>query len=159
MNLGAQKAAQIREVLISGKWIAHTNYNLLISDLNWKDAVYKIDSLNSIAALTFHINYYLNGLIHFFETGKLEIRDKYSFDLPPISSENEWQELRQRFLDNAERFASMVAQMPDEKFSADFLDAQYGNYLRNIDGTIEHAYYHMGQIVLIKKLIKNRKDA
>lgn len=28
-----------------------------------------------------------------------------------------------------------------------------GTFLRNMDAMIEHAYYHLGQIVLIKKLL------
>ena len=35
-----------------------------------------------------------------------------------------------------------------------FVDEKYGTYLRNIDGMIEHAYYHLGQVVLIKKLLE-----
>jgi len=35
----------------------------------------------SIAALTFHINYYVAGVLNVFQGGKLEIRDKYSFDM------------------------------------------------------------------------------
>ncbi len=33
-----------------------------------------------------------------------------------------------------------------------------GDYLRNIDGMIEHSYYHLGQIVLIEKLILGKKE-
>lgn len=36
--------------------------------------------------LTFHIDYYLKGLIQVMDGGELEIRDKYSFDLPEIKS-------------------------------------------------------------------------
>ncbi|GAA4794839.1 hypothetical protein GCM10023231_24020 [Olivibacter ginsenosidimutans] len=43
--------------------------------------------------------------------------------------------------------------MTDSKFDEIFIDEQYGTYLRNIEGVIEHGYYHLGQIVLIKKLI------
>jgi hypothetical protein len=34
-----------------------------------------------------------------------------------------------------------------------FVDKKYGTYLRNIEAVIEHSYYHLGQIVLIKKMI------
>ncbi|MGJ8593340.1 MAG: hypothetical protein ACSHXF_12375 [Aquaticitalea sp.] len=44
--------------------------------------------------------------------------------------------------------------MPDSQLNAVFVDAKYGTYLRNIDGMIEHSYYHLGQIVLIKKLLQ-----
>ena len=34
---------------------------------------------------------------------------------------------------------------------------KYGNYFRNLTGIIEHLHYHLGQIVLIKKLIAEGK--
>ena len=34
---------------------------------------------------------------------------------------------------------------------------KYGTYYRNFHGLIEHAHYHLGQIVLIKKLVAASK--
>jgi hypothetical protein len=95
----------------------------------------------------------LAGLNNAFESGKLEIRDKYSFDLPPIHSEIEWNELVVDFLNNAEKFATKVDTMDDSTFDQPFIDPKYGTYLRNIEGVIEHSYYHLGQISLIRKMI------
>ena len=43
--------------------------------------------------------------------------------------------------------------MPDSKLLEAFADARYGHYYRNIYVIIEQAHYHLGQIVLIKKMI------
>ncbi|HBC04915.1 MAG TPA: DUF1572 domain-containing protein, partial [Aequorivita sp.] len=40
----------------------------------------------------------------------------------------------------------------DEKLNEIFADEKYGTYQRNIEGMIEHCYYHLGQISLLKKL-------
>ena len=146
-------ASRIREVLLNGHWIAHTNYKEQIQNISWQQAIQKIDTLNTIAALTYHVNYYLAGLLNAFENGKLEIRDKYSFELPQISSETDWNKLVTDFLDNSEKFASQVEQMNDNIFDQPFIDEKYGSYLRNIEAIIEHSYYHLGQISLIKKMI------
>ena len=53
-------ANRIREVLLNGKWIANTNFKEQIINVNWEKAVQKIGNINSIAMLTFHINYYLS---------------------------------------------------------------------------------------------------
>lgn len=103
--------------------------------------------------LTFHIDYYIAGLINIFEGGNLEIRDKFSFDLPPIESPEQWENLKSKFLSDAEKFADLLEKMPDSKMNEGFVDEKYGTYLRNIDGMIEHCYYHLGQITLIKKLL------
>ena len=144
---------RIREVLLDGHWIANTNYKQQLLDINWKQAIQKIGTLNTIAALTYHINYYLAGLLKIFQGGPLEIRDKYSFDLPEIKSEKDWEELVSQFLTNSEKFANEVAQIPDGKLDETFVEEKYGTYLRNIEAVIEHCYYHLGQISLIKKMI------
>ncbi|MCB0595975.1 MAG: hypothetical protein H6557_25915 [Lewinellaceae bacterium] len=54
---------------------------------------------------------------------------------------------------NAEKFADHVENMPDEKLEEVFVDEKYGTYRRNIEGVIEHSYYHLGQISLIRKMI------
>lgn len=146
-------ANRLREVLLNGHWIANTNYKEQLSNINREQATQKVYSLNTIAALTFHINYYLRGLLQVFNGGKLEISDKYSFDLPPIHSETDWNKLVNEFLNNSETFASKVENFSDDMLDKPFIDEKYGTYLRNIEGVIEHSYYHLGQISLIKKMM------
>lgn len=146
-------AKRFREVLLNGKWIANTNFKEQLSDVTWKHATTKIDSLNTIAMLTFHIDYYIAGLVNVFEGGDLEIKDQFSFDLPPIESQQQWENLLNKIWQDSEKFATLLEQMPDSKLDEVFVDEKYGTYQRNIDGMIEHAYYHLGQITLIKKMI------
>lgn len=158
MSTPSQLAKRFREVVLDGKWIANTNFKEQLSDVTWEQATTKIDSLNTIAMLTFHIHYYIAGIINVFEGGELEIKDKYSFDLPPIESQEQWEELLNKLWNNSEKFATLLEQMPDSKLNEVFVDEKYGTYLRNIDGMIEHAYYHLGQITLIKKLILSKYE-
>ena len=151
-------ADRLREVLLDGYWIANTNYKKQIQSITWEEATQKIGTLNTIAALTFHINYYLAGLLNAFEKGKLEISDKYSFDLPPIQSASEWDQMVTEFLTNAEKFVATVAQMDDTLLDEPFIDEKYGTFLRNIEGVIEHSYYHLGQVSLINKMIQESKN-
>lgn len=146
-------ANRLREVLLNGHWIANTNYKEQIQSVNWQQATQKVDSLNTIAALTYHINYYLAGLLNAFENGRLDIRDKYSFDLPAINSEIEWSKLVSEFLTNSEKFADKIEKMDEKIFDLPFIDEKYGTFLRNIEGVIEHSYYHLGQISMIKKML------
>ncbi|MEZ4956424.1 MAG: DUF1572 domain-containing protein [Saprospiraceae bacterium] len=157
MNLAKQFANQFREVQLNGDWIS-TNFKAQLSDVTWEQATTKIGSLNTIAALAFHINYYVAGVVQVLEGGSLDIRDRFSFDLPPIESQTDWENLLNKIWSDAERFADLVEQMPDEKLMEDFVDEKYGNYSRNILGMIEHSYYHLGQIVLIKKLLQQKDD-
>lgn len=154
MKYSIQIANRFREVLLNGRWIANTNYKDQLSKVTWQQAIHKVGNLNTIAALAYHINYYLAGVLNVFEGGDLEIRDKYSFDLPPIESQEDWDKLLDEMWINAEKFAHHIELMTDEQLTQPFVNEKYGAYYRNIEGMTEHAYYHLGQIVLIKKLIE-----
>lgn len=154
MELAASLSNRLREVFTDGKWVTGTNFKEQIIDLNWKDATHKVADLNTIADLTFHINYYVEGVAKVLKGGTLDIKDKFSFDYPPITSEEEWKLMVSKFCADAENFISLVEKMTDEELLSDFVDEKYGTYQRNIDVMIEHTYYHLGQILLIKKLLK-----
>jgi hypothetical protein len=150
-----QIAKRFREVILNGTWVANTNFKDQLSNLDWKIATTEIKSLNTIAILAQHIHYYINGINQVFNGGTLDIRDQFSFDFPAIQSQKDWETFLSKFWNDAEIFATMIEQMPDEQLKQVFVDEKYGTYQRNIDGMIEHSYYHLGQIVLLKKMISN----
>lgn len=144
--------SRFREIILNGTWVANTNYKQQLADLDWKIATRQINSFNTIAALAQHIHYYINGINNVFRGGTLDIKDKFSFDFPAMTSQDEWEAFLDKFWKDSEEFASLIEQMPDEKLDSAFVDAKYGTYRRNIDAMIEHSYYHLGQIVLLKKM-------
>ncbi|MCG2611461.1 DUF1572 family protein [Flavobacterium sp. SM15] len=150
-----QIANRFKEVILNGTWIANTNYKDQLSNLDWKTATTEFQSLNTIAVLAQHIHYYINGINTVFKGGTLDIKDKYSFDFAAITSQEQWTAFLDLFWKDAEEFAFLIEQMPQEKLKEVFVDEKYGTYQRNIDGIIEHSYYHLGQIVLIKKILND----
>ena len=149
-----QIAKRFREVLLDGTWVANTNFKDQLGNLNWEIATAQIKSLNTIAILAQHIHYYIKGINTVFKGGTLDIKDKFSFDFPDIKSQNEWETFLTKFWNDSEEFALLIEQMSDDKLKQIFTDEKYGTYQRNIDAMIEHCYYHLGQIVLIKKIIE-----
>lgn len=149
---------QFREVYLDGKWVVATNFQEQIADLTWEQATAKVEPLNTIAALVFHLNYYLAGVLQVLEGGQLTIRDQYSFGLPPIASQADWDKLRSTALANAEKFARAIEQLPEEALAEPFVEAKYGTLERNLHVMIEHGYYHLGQIVLIKKMLLSKSN-
>lgn len=151
MNRSLELATRLREVLLNGKWIANTNFKEQIEGIDMKMALARIGQLHTVAELVYHINYYLAGLLEVLRGGPLSIRDKFSFDLPEIKTEEDWQRLRETFMANAIAFSDAVEAMEDAQLDKVFVDEKYGTYLRNIEGVIEHSYYHLGQVVLLRK--------
>lgn len=157
MKNSHELAKRFREVILDGTWIANTNYQHQLAGLRWELATTKVSSLNTIADLAQHIHYYINGVKNVFNGGNLDIKDKYSFDFPPIRSQAEWENFLFLFWNDAAEFASLVEHMPEEKLKQVFVDEKYGTYQRNIEGMIEHGYYHLGQIVLLRKILENNR--
>lgn len=153
MNNQLKLANRFREVILNGTWIANTNFKNELSKINWKIAIKKSENLNSIAALAQHIHYYIKGIKNVFLGGRLEISDKYSFDFPEIQSEQEWLNFLAEFWKDSEELALLIETMEETKLNAYFVEEKYGSYYRNIDAMIEHSYYHLGQIVLINKIL------
>jgi len=157
MKNQSQLANRFREVILNGTWIANTNFRDQLEHLDYKIATGKIGNLNTISVLAQHIHYYIKGIKNVLLGDDLEIRDKFSFDFPPIESQYQWENFLEGFWKDSEEFAELIENLSDEKLNADFVDKKYGTYIRNIDGMIEHCYYHLGQVVLIKKMIENSK--
>lgn len=153
MSQAQELAHRLEEVFLNGKWIANTNYKEQLENTSFEAALKSLPDCNSVAKLSYHINYYLEGLIRVLDGGPLDMSDKYSFDLPEIASEQAWQALKDRLLRNAQTFTDKVAALPETMLDAPFVTPQYGTYRKNIEAVVEHSYYHLGQIVLIRKLI------
>lgn len=152
MQLSSQIAKHFREVHFGKNW-TWVNLKDTLEDVTWQQSTTRLESFNTIAALVFHIHYYVSVSLKVLQGAQLEAHDKYSFDVPPIQSEEDWQDLLDRMWAEAAAFAELVEQLPESKLWETFVDEKYGSYYRNLQGIIEHTHYHLGQIVLLKKLV------
>ncbi|MBA4141007.1 MAG: DUF1572 domain-containing protein [Segetibacter sp.] len=152
MNLTAQIAKLFRDVHYGGNWTS-VNLKENLAGVTWQQATTKVYSFNTIAALVYHMNYYVSAVLKVLQGEPLNARDKYSFNHSPILSQQEWEKLLNKTWTDAENLAILLEQLPESKLWETFSDEKYGNYYRNIHGLIEHCHYHLGQIVLIKKIL------
>lgn len=153
MNLTEQLARHFREVHFGGNWTS-VNLKQTLEGVTWEQAITKVHSFNTIVALVYHINYYVSAIINVLQGSSLDASDKYSFDHPPVLSQEDWEKLLHKTWTDAENFASLVEKLPETKLAETFAEEKYGTYYRNILGVIEHTHYHLGQIVIIKKFLQ-----
>lgn len=152
MNTPEQIAQHLKAVHFGGNWTS-VNLKDTLAGVSWQQATTPVTTLNTIAALVYHINYYIDAVLKVLQGGTLEAKDAYSFDHPPVTSDADWERMLTKIWSDAETFASLIAQLPEQQLQATFIDEKYGSYYRNLQGIIEHTHYHMGQIVIIKKLL------
>ncbi|GGH68889.1 putative damage-inducible protein DinB [Filimonas zeae] len=153
MTITQQLAKHLRDVHFGGNWTS-VNLRDTVRDITWQQATTKVYTFNTIAALVYHIHYYVDAVLKVLQAEPLNAHDKFSFDVPPIQSPQEWEQLLETTWKDAELFAALIETLEDEKLQEYFSDEKYGNYFRNLAGIIEHSHYHLGQIVLIKKIVQ-----
>ncbi len=153
MRVTTQIAKHFREIHFGGNW-SWSNLKDTLEDVTWQQATTQVYSFNTIATLVYHINYFISGVLNVLQGGQLEIKDKYSFDHPPIGSQEDWEIFLNKVWIDAEDFANLIEQLPEDTLWEFFSEEKYGIYYRNIHGIIEHSHYHLGQIVLIKKILQ-----
>lgn len=150
-----QIAKHLRDVHFGGNWTT-SNLKDNLADVSWQEATAKLHSFNTIAVLVYHMNYYVSAILKVLQGKALDANDKFSFDLPPVQSQQDWDALLSRVWSEAESCAALIEELPDSVLDQDFTDKKYGNYFRNFHGMIEHTHYHLGQIAILKKLIREQ---
>lgn len=152
MNTPQHIAKHFREVFFGGNW-TWSNVKGNLAGITWQQAITKVHDFNTIAVLTYHIGYFVTAQLHVLQGGPLDSKDEFSFNHPPINSQEDWDAMVAKILAEAEVLALLIEQLPEEKLAADFVEPKYGTYYRNLHGLIEHTHYHLGQIAIIKKLV------
>ena len=152
-----QLGKHLKDVFFGGNWTA-SNLNEQLKNVSWQEATTQVYDLNTIAVLTYHINYFVEAIIPVLKGNALTANDKFSFDCPNISSEEEWDTLKTKAINNAETLSKLIENLENDVLSHHFYDEKYGNYYRNILGLIEHTHYHLGQIVILKKIIQYKGE-
>lgn len=152
INSPAHIAKHFREIYFGGNWTC-VNLKDTLRDVTWQQAAAKLEGFNTIAALTYHMGYYVSAVLKVLQGGALEAKDAYSYNCPPIQSAEDWQSLLDKCWEEAAQFAVLLEQLPEQKLWENFTDEKYGPYYRNMHGIIEHCHYHLGQVVILKKLL------
>lgn len=155
MSITEQLAKHLRDVHVGGNW-TWVNLKDTLNDVTWQEATTKVYDCNTIAVLVFHINYFIDVQVKVLSGGPLNAHDKYSFDCPPVNSQQDWEKILAKVWADAEALSALVEQLPPEKLWEYFTDEKYGTYYRNIQGNIEHIHYHLGQVVILKKVIRGQ---
>ncbi|WP_153796297.1 DinB family protein [Foetidibacter luteolus] len=113
-------------------------------------------SPNHIAGLTYHLSFYNKHVLQRLAGSAPEIPESNGFDLPPINDEAGWEQLKADLLESAELLADAVKPLPDDVLNEPILEG-YSSRYKTLHGIAEHAHYHLGQMVILKKLIRNLK--
>ena len=147
-------AQHITEVFEGGNW-TDVNMRATLRNINYKEATAVTKaSYNTIAALVYHISFYNEIVLKRLQGINPIIASSNGFDLPPLKNEEDWIKLKERCFQSAHSLAAAVIKFPEEKLR-ELTVTGHSTHYKTLHGIAEHAHYHLGQIVLLKKLVKN----
>jgi len=154
MQIAPLVSKHISEV-VHGNW-TEIYLDDATADITFAEAVALPPGItNSIAMLMHHIGFY-NAVVMEWLKGNTTFVDASNGFGVTIHTEDDWQQLRQNVLDSFKTLANAAKDLSNEKL-AEFAPAKDDTLYKTLHGTTEHAHYHLGQIVLIKQIIRAAK--
>ncbi len=152
MKIAKQLAKNLRTLYFGKNWTG-VDYQSVLAEVTWEEASKVVGDCNSILTLVHHTLYYMKVQMPVLDGEPLIASDEKSFKHAVLESEADWVALKKDMFSLVQSYAAKVENLPSHILDKPFTDEKYGSYYRNIQGVIEHSHYHLGQIVLIKKII------
>jgi hypothetical protein len=157
MKITEAIATQLLDVFQGGNW-TDVDFKHTLQDVNWHEAVTVTKaSPNTIAGILYHTGFYNWVIQQRLKGENPEINSSNGFDVPEVHNERDWKELKQNVLQSAQELAQMIDTYPEERLMLPIVEDASSVY-KSIHGVIEHAHYHLGQIVILKNLIRKQKS-
>ena len=154
MQLNDYISRHILEVHNGGNW-TEVNIRDTLRDISFAEATRKTSaSANTIASLVYHLNFYNEILTQRMEGTHPVINEANGFDMPVLRNDSDWEQLKENNLRSATRLAEVVRQLPEESLFVASAPGQPIRY-KALHGIAEHAHYHLGQILVIRNLLRN----
>ncbi|NNV56411.1 DinB family protein [Limnovirga soli] len=155
MQTSAAIALQMKEVYEGGNW-SEVDLAATLADITWAEAnIITPVSANSIAAILIHLQFYNNVVKDRLAGINTAIPDTNGFDVPKMKNAADWKLLQQNSFASALALMDVVSALPDEKLF-EVLTSSGVTVYKTLHGVVEHAYYHLGQIVMLKKIIRTK---
>ena len=138
-------------------WIGES-FDKKLEDLSEEEAFQQpLSGIHSVAEVLSHLVEWRKELIARFKTGRpplLMVESESNWYNNEKLRKSGWHKLREDFADT-QRQLSRLWEKLDDSFLAQKYQGQY-SYQYLVEGVIHHDLYHLGQIGLIIKIVRNR---
>lgn len=153
MNITALIAQHVIDVHEGDNW-TEVNIANTLKDVTVHEAVTLTRaSPNTIAALLHHISFWNRVMVKRTQGIAVAVNEANGYDVPALENEAAWQALKADNLRSAQELAAAIKAFDESKLM-DPIMPHYSAAYKNLQGAVEHIHYHLGQVVILKKLIK-----
>ena len=153
MKLTEAIAQHVLEVYEGDNW---TEVAILptLHDVTWREAITQTPaSPNTIATLLHHLTFWNRVMARRAQGVGTEVGPANGFDAPAVEKEADWQALLADSHQSAQELAAAIRSFDETKLPNTILPG-YASAYKNLQGAVEHLHYHLGQLVLLKKLVR-----
>jgi uncharacterized damage-inducible protein DinB len=145
----AQLAFELEQVQKGNCWIGNNAMEIL-DGINWKMATCKAFATgNSIWEITNHIAHWREVVTRRLSFVPIKEAEITGMEAPALPTAEDWSKTLERFNNSFEKLQQAILAFPEDKLETMLTS---GTYLSTIIGLIEHDTYHLGQIILLKRM-------
>lgn len=154
MKINEEIARQLLEMYNGSNW-TEVCLKSTLSDVSFSEATTLTRaSKHNIAEITHHITYYVRVVEHRLLGTNFDPSHAESFRLKNLEGDIDWQQQLSLLEHAIQDLADAVTKMDDSRMG-DALKPTGDSVYKSLHGVIEHCYYHLGQIVSVKKLLRS----
>lgn len=155
MNILKLISQHLTDVHNGDNW-TEVNIANTLADLSYIEAAASTPaSVNTIASLLHHISFWNRAVAQRALGIVPAVGADNGFAMAEIQNEAEWKALQEDNIRSAEELATAIRLFDQEKLALPLLPGHSSAY-KNFQGQVEHVHYHLGQMVMIKKFLRNK---
>ena len=113
-------------------------------------------SPNTIAALLHHLTFWNRVMARRAQGYATEIGPANGFDVPVLHTEADWAALQADSIRSAYELAAAIRGVAEASLTEPILP-HYSSVYKNLQGSVEHIHYHLGQLVILKQLVRSQQ--
>ncbi len=153
MNIAELIARHLLDVYAGQNW-TEVNLQSTLEDLNYHEASRITPaSANTIAGLVHHLAFWNGVMYQRIQGTMVEITETNGFDNRALADDEAWQNLKQVCFASAKELAGAISKLTAAEIQEPIL-AGYPTAYKSLQGCVEHVHYHLGQIVILKQLVR-----
>ena len=153
MNIAELIAGHLLDVYAGENW-TEVNLKTTLKDVTYTEASQLTPaSANTIAGLVHHLAFWNRVMAQRSQGAKVEISESNGFDNSALADEAQWRGLKQDCFQSAQLLAEAIRKLSDVQLQQPILPA-YPTAYKSLQGAVEHVHYHLGQIVILKQLVR-----
>lgn len=153
MGITEAIAQHVLDVHQGNNWtevdLAHTLHDVTLAEATTCTPA----SPNTIAALLHHLTFWNRVMARRAQGQSTEVGPANGFDAPVLRTEQDWADLRADNLRSAQELAAAIRAFDEANLEAAILP-NYASAYKNLQGAVEHLHYHLGQLVILKNLVR-----